>query len=147
MTGPNINRIAVFVAVNDNTERWYPQDLREPVASATPVMGNACVAYVLGRRVYAFSATTKTWDVLELDLAQGIGPHLEQPQDLQSFKVRFRSHVYTFRFEDGKWKDLDLNAILEGKQPFEKKIPNRAPGDRLNRTIPNRTRKLKVDSE
>ena len=147
VTGPKINRIAVYVVLDDGTERWYPQDLREPVASATPVLGNGCVAYVQGRRVYAFSSTTKSWDVLELDLAPGVSPRLEQDNDLLTFKVRFLSHVYTFSDRSEKWKDLDLNAILDGKQPFEKEDPQPRSRGPFEQDDPQPPSKLKVDSE
>ena len=45
---------------------------------------------------------------------------LSQSDDLQSFKVVSGSHIYTFDQEVGKWVALDLDAILDGKQPVEK---------------------------
>jgi hypothetical protein len=119
MQGPKITRIAVYGSFNTQNEvtayRWHAQDLREPVDAATPMAGNFCVAYVLGRRVYAFSAVTNSWDVLELDLPEGSSPNVGQSEDTQAFKVVSGSHIYTFNQNVGKWEDLDLNAILDGK--------------------------------
>ena len=120
MQGPKITRIAVYLVSSQKTDQWYSQELREPVEIASPRAGNYCVAYVLGRRVYAFSAMRKSWDVLELDLPEGNVPVLGQSDDLQSFKVVSGSHIYTFSEEAGKWEDLDLDAILDGKPPVEK---------------------------
>ncbi len=120
--GPKITRIAVYaIAVLDGqTESWYPQELREPVDTAEPIVGNACVAYVLGRRAYAFSSQTKGWDVVELNVPEGNIPTVTLSDDLQAFKVTSGSHIYTFSVSVGKWKDIDLNAVLDGKQPVEK---------------------------
>ena len=41
-------------------------------------------------------------------------------EDQQEFKVVCKGHVYRFRQDVGIWKDLDLNAILDGKEPLEK---------------------------
>jgi RNA polymerase sigma factor (sigma-70 family) len=121
--GPTITRIAVYTDassnVNSEVEGWYAQDLREPVTSASPIVGASCVAYTLGRYIYAFSTTTKSWDVLELDLPKGHKAELGLSEDQQEFKVVSAGHVYRFRQDVGIWKDLDLNAILDGKQPLE----------------------------
>ncbi len=122
--GPTITRIAVYTDLNANVnsevEGWYAQDLREPVTSATPIVGVSCVAYALGRYIYAFSTTTKSWDVLVLDLSKGHKAQLDVSEDQQEFKVVCKGHVYRFRQDVGIWKDLDLNAILDGKEPLEK---------------------------
>ncbi len=123
VNGPKITRIAVYAMAGlaGQTDGWYAQDLRQPyVDSAQPIVGNACVAYVAGRRVYAFSAQTQGWDVLELDVPEGNIPIVSQSDDLQAFKVTSGSHIYTFSVGLGKWKDIDLNAVLDGKQPVEK---------------------------
>ena len=82
-------------------------------------MGDESVAYVLGRRVYAFSALTNRWDVLELELAEGQILSLGLSADKTTLTVRHGSHIYTFRPLEGIWKDFDLNAILDGGQPVK----------------------------
>ena len=63
ISGPKIRRIAVF---NYPDSAWHTQELREPVETATPVVGNQIITYSLGRYVYAFSLAAKKWDILEL---------------------------------------------------------------------------------
>jgi hypothetical protein len=109
--GIKITRIAVY-SMSDplGSQRggWHLQELREPVDSASPVVGQGSVAYVLGRYVYAFSTRANNWDVLELPAATK--PQLSQSDNV--FKVEHGSHLYTFSVNAGEWKDLDYNAIL-----------------------------------
>ena len=123
LSGPGITRIAVYTdlnaQLNSEVEGWYAQDLREPVTSASPILSGLGVAYALGRYVYAFSTATKSWDVLELDLPKGNTAVVTISDDGREFKVVFAAHVYRFRPDVGTWRDLDLNAILDGKEPLE----------------------------
>jgi hypothetical protein len=104
--GEKVSRVAV--AING---RWYPQDLREPAISATPIIGNQMVMYVLGRCVYAFGAGAGNpgWDVLEL-------PKGSQPRpsvDSNALRIGHGSHIYLFKNWTHKWTDIDANAILD----------------------------------
>jgi RNA polymerase sigma factor (sigma-70 family) len=112
VVGPKITRIAVY-SLNDGN--WHPIDLREPVESATPnVFFNAAV-YVLGRRLYGFSAVPgqkgqNRWDVLEL-------PDVESPMKVYTARntlvCEHDGHIYTFNPIQGHWQDLDTRAILD----------------------------------
>jgi RNA polymerase sigma factor (sigma-70 family) len=104
VSGPKVTRIATF-SVSDG--KWHPQDLREPVEQAMPIVGNHIAAYALGRRVYAFSATVNRWDVLEVpardaDLTPVVGQ--------QTVTVEHGSHLYVFSSKTGKWSDIDTRA-------------------------------------
>jgi RNA polymerase sigma factor (sigma-70 family) len=99
-TGPKVKRIAAF-SVEDGT--WYPQDLREPVQEATPVIGNLLAAYGAGRRVYAFSPLAKRWDVLELPEGTDVGaPTVSN----EAVTVEHDGHLYVFSGKTGKWEDI-----------------------------------------
>ena len=115
LKGPKISRIAVHCGSN-RAEAWYPLDLREPVDNASPIVGNRSAVYVLGRDVYAFSASAKSWDILELPAEDMLrqGTQIGGAGPGGSYTVRHGSHVYVFDLRRGKWKDIDLNAILKG---------------------------------
>ena len=57
--------------------------------------------------------------MLELDLPTDNVLALESAQDGAAYIVRHRSHIYTFTHQKGKWSDLDLNAVLDGRGPVE----------------------------
>jgi RNA polymerase sigma factor (sigma-70 family) len=112
--GPKVSRIAVSTA--DGT--WYPQDLREPVEFAEPIMEkNGIIAYVLGRYVYAFGAlgATPRWDVLELPA----GSHPRLTVDANGLTVGHGDHIYLFNGASGQWSDIDTNAIFDAPQGKE----------------------------
>jgi len=114
--GPKISRIAVYTVygnVDPSVEAWYPQELREPVDQVSVTFRSMTAAYALGRYVYAFSARSDRWDVLELP--PGSQPSLGQ--DPKSFTVSNGGHLYEFNESSGKWVDIDFNAILEKTMP------------------------------
>jgi RNA polymerase sigma factor (sigma-70 family) len=121
-----VSRIAVYTlwgAGNSRRGRWYPQELREPVDQATPVIGQLSVAYVLDRYIYAFSTRANRWDVLELPV--GSRPQLTESEN--QFKVELGSHIYSFNVLTGQWDDLDLNTILDPQRNQERKDDARKP--------------------
>jgi hypothetical protein len=106
--GPKIARIAVFDLTDS---KWYPQDLREPVAGKVyPIVGSDIVVYSLGRRAYAFSLRAKRWDVAELPDGASVQPIVSPG----SATLRWKSHIYNFSSESGKWKHIDIDAIVAG---------------------------------
>jgi RNA polymerase sigma factor (sigma-70 family) len=109
LEGPKINRIVAYSA-DDGT--WYPQNLKEPVEKAQPLISNKLLAYGLGRRIYAFSAVAKRWDILELP--EGSNPQPSVGFDLVTYEQD--DHLYIFSAKTGKWADLDTS----GKEDVKK---------------------------
>jgi hypothetical protein len=103
LKGPKITRIAAF-SVLDGT--WYPQDLREPVDQAGPIVGESLAAYGIGRRIYAFSSVAKRWDVLELPEGAVAKPDL----GTDAITCEHNGHLYVFSVKTGKWEDIDTRA-------------------------------------
>lgn len=103
LKGPKITRIAAF-SVLDGT--WYPQDLREPVDQAGPIVGPSLAAYGIGRRIYAFSPVAKRWDVLELPEGAVAKPAL----GTDAITCEHNGHLYVFSVKTGKWEDIDTRA-------------------------------------
>ena len=101
--GDEIRQIAAFVP---SEGRWFPIDLREPASGkATPIVGGGQVAYPIGRRVYAFSVPTKSWDVLEL-------PEGADPTPVvftNRITVEHADHLYIVSINTGKWTDFDAS--------------------------------------
>ena len=107
--GPAVSRIAVYVS--GTNPGWYPQDLREPVVEARPVVGAQSVVYTAGRYVYGFTYREKRWVVLELP--EGSHPTVKPDDDLQSFSVASGRHLYYLNLNKNQWDDVDLDAILD----------------------------------
>jgi RNA polymerase sigma factor (sigma-70 family) len=103
LKGPKITRIAAF-SVLDGT--WYPQDLREPVDQAVPIVGPSMAAYGIGRRIYAFSPVAKRWDVLELPEGAVAKPAIGN----DAITCEHNGHLYVFSVKTGKWEDIDTRA-------------------------------------
>jgi hypothetical protein len=105
--GPKVSRVAVAI----NLARWYPQDLREPVENATPIIRNGTVCYFSGRYVYAFgvAGTEAGWDVIELPE----GSHARPSVDPGELAVGHGSHLYVFKNRTHRWTDINMNAILD----------------------------------
>jgi RNA polymerase sigma factor (sigma-70 family) len=109
ISGPKIGRIAVF---NYPDSSWYTQDLREPVETAEPILGEQIVVYSLGSFVYAFSTVANRWDVLELP--SGGKPHvIVEPS---TATVESGGHIYDFYAKKGKWIELDVRSILDAPE-------------------------------
>jgi hypothetical protein len=72
-------------------------------------LSNELAAYGLGRRVYAFSAGARRWDVLELpegaEAIPVVGP--------LSITVENGPHLYVFSGKTGKWTDIDTRSVSE----------------------------------
>ncbi len=106
LKGPKITRIAAFSAL-DGT--WYPQDLREPVDQAVPIVGTSLAAYGIGRRIYAFSPVAKRWDVLELPEGAVAKPAVGN----DAITCEHNGHLYVFSVKTGKWEDIDTRAASD----------------------------------
>jgi len=103
--GPEISRVAVYTTVDGN---WHPQDLRELVEAAHPIIVGQLAAYGLGRHVYAFSAEAKKWDVLTLPEDSSAAPIVQSNAVL----VENDGHLYVFGSKSGKWVDIDTRTHL-----------------------------------
>jgi hypothetical protein len=103
LSGPGITRLAAF---SGDDGRWYTQDLREPTDRATPVVGQSLVGYGVGRRIYAFSAIARRWDVLELP--GGAKPRFSVGP--QWITHAADGHLHVFGVKTGTWVDIDLQG-------------------------------------
>jgi RNA polymerase sigma factor (sigma-70 family) len=116
---PVTTRIAALCHMDTREpERWYPLELREPVETAQPVVMNGIAVYVLGRYVYAFSASRRSWDVLELPArpqgeAGGMAPTLNA--GAEPLSIRDGNHLYLYSKLSGKWRDVNFDTMLEGQ--------------------------------
>jgi hypothetical protein len=103
-SGDEIHQVAVYSATQG---KWFPIDLKEPAkGEVTPSIAPGLAAYTIGRRVYAFSSTTHTWDVLELE--EGAKPALITLNSHAT--VEHNGHLYTFNAKTGKWTDFDAKT-------------------------------------
>ena len=97
LEGSRLGRVAVL---DVPTARWYPHDLREPVAGTLePIIGDGVAAYAAGRRVYAYGAAAQRWAVLEL-------PEGAHPRPLlsgQKASVEHDGIVHTFDPRTAQW--------------------------------------------
>ncbi len=107
LKGKKITRIAATPSLG---QAWYPLDLREPVSGqAVPIVGPQAVVYSLDHFVYAFSPQVCQWDVLRVPDGITASPVVDQ----DAVTLEGKGHIFTFSCRTGKWKDLDLNAILK----------------------------------
>jgi RNA polymerase sigma factor (sigma-70 family) len=79
-------------------------------SQAIPIVGPGVVVYSLGRQVCAFSMLTKRWDVATLPEGGSGTPDVQAG----SVIVRSKNHIYIFSSQTGKWKHIDLDAVLTG---------------------------------
>ncbi len=109
-SGPKLSKLYVFSLPD---WKWYPQDLKEPVTTGTlhPSLGYSVAGYSQGRTIYAFSAVTKRWTVLELPETAPLKPGLSV--GTSSMHVEFDSHIYEFTAKSGEWKHTDLRAVID----------------------------------
>jgi RNA polymerase sigma factor (sigma-70 family) len=104
VTGDEIGQIAAFAP---SEGRWFPIDLKEPAKGrAAPIVSSGQAVYSIGRRVYAFSAMTRSWDVLELPEGAKPNPTLF----LNRTTVEHDDHISIFSVKSGKWADFDAGA-------------------------------------
>ena len=102
--GDQVGQVAAFAPASG---KWYPIDLKEPASKdATPIVGPNQAVYTIGRRVYAFSAATESWDVLELP--EGAKPLAVVYPSRAA--VEHGDHIYIFSVKTGKWADFDAKA-------------------------------------
>jgi RNA polymerase sigma factor (sigma-70 family) len=111
--GPHITQLAVFENVSGPGQGWYVQDLREPVDEAVPTQIDGVTFYCLGSYVYAFSDAVRRWDVLELPKGQTARPVVDLQK--KAIIVRNAEHLYMFNTARGKWDDINLSEILNGR--------------------------------
>ena len=134
LDGPKITRLYLF-SLKD--WKWYPQDLKEPVAgTVAPSVGHSVAGYAQGRYIYAFSAGAKRWSILELPkeapaqpelrgttgVSLGLQPHRRpDPGHVQagmsvtpdSIVVEYDGHVHEFSGRTGEWKHIDFRAMID----------------------------------
>jgi hypothetical protein len=109
LSGPKLTRLYIFSIA---AWKWYPQDLKAPVAgSLAPILGDSVGAYAQGRTIYAFSAEAKRWSVLELPQEAPAQPDMSVSSD--SVVVEHSGHIYEFSGKTGEWKHTDLRALID----------------------------------
>ncbi len=104
LKGPKVTRIAAFSPADGN---WHAQDLREPTDQAVPTISNTLVAYVIGRRVYAFNWKAQGWGVLELPEGAAVTPSV----DNDAITCDHNGHLYVFSVKGSGWEDIDTRAV------------------------------------
>ncbi len=109
LSGPKLTRLCVFSRADG---KWYAQDLKEPAAAKlSPAVGRSVAGYAQGRTIYAFSAETKRWSILELPLEAPANPSMLLHMD--SIVVEYDGHIYEFSGKTGEWKHTDLRALID----------------------------------
>jgi RNA polymerase sigma factor (sigma-70 family) len=109
LNGPKIARLAVFTFPDFE---WHAHDLAEPFeGEVSPMAGMRVVAYIVGRRVYAFSAATKTWDVLDVPPGAPLTPRVQA----DSVVLEFDGQLHEFQATSGRWGvHPSVQTILDG---------------------------------
>jgi hypothetical protein len=109
LNGPKLTRLYVFSLAD---WKWYPQDLKEPVAGVlSPILGHSVAGYAQGRTIYAFSTEAKRWSILELPQEAPEEPRMRLPSD--SIVVEYDGHIHEFSGMTGEWKHTDLRALID----------------------------------
>jgi hypothetical protein len=95
MEGERVPEIAAYSVDAGN---WVIQKLAEPAEGvASPIVMQQVVVYAVGRRIYAFSTVTGSWDTLELDEAA--------PPTVENYRawVYNKDRLWVFTAKTGKW--------------------------------------------
>ena len=102
--GVSVGAIAVF---DPGCGEWQVQELVEPTDQAVPMVGAGLVTYKVGRRVYAYAAEARRWDVLDL----GPEPGPSVPNFYSNWAtIESRGKLHTFSTRTGHWSTLDPEA-------------------------------------
>ena len=106
LNGPKITRLYLF---SREDWKWYPQELKEPVAGTVSlIVGRSVAAYAQGQTIYAFSTEAKRWTTFELPEAPA-QPGMSVFSD--SIVFEFNGHIYEFSGKTGEWKHTDLRDV------------------------------------
>jgi RNA polymerase sigma factor (sigma-70 family) len=102
ISGDRIDQVAAF---SNKSGRWRTQDLRSPAKGrVSPLMNATIVVYAIGRHVYAYSAPTDSWDILELPEGTTAQPYLNP----LSIVVQNGDSIHVFSARTGKWQGVNL---------------------------------------
>jgi RNA polymerase sigma-70 factor (ECF subfamily) len=108
LNGPKLTRLYVFSLAD---WKWYPQDIKKPVAGVlNPIVGSSVAGYTQCRTIYAFSTGAKRWSILEIPEKAPAQPGMRVSSD--SIVVEYDGHIYEFSGETGEWKHTDLRALI-----------------------------------
>ena len=108
LKGPKVTRIAVADTASCT---WHSQELRQPVdGRVVPIVGPGVAVYNLGRDVYAYGAEAQRWDVALLPDGMRFTPVV----GTGFATIESDGHIYTFSGKTGKWKHVDVRAVLDG---------------------------------
>ncbi len=103
MKGQSIAQLAAFNLIDGN---WHTQTLNELVDEAKPLVGPGLAVYPIGRRLYAFSATAKRWDVLELPEGAVPIPALGPA----AITCEYEGRLHVFSAKTGTWEAISIEA-------------------------------------
>lgn len=130
LSGEKIQRLAVFdPEIMDWRHggfgggirgQWVVQDLLEPAAEATPVVGARILVYVLGHRIYTYRFSSGKWDVLELP--EGARP--EPPAEgFGGLALEHDGIIYSYNPPTGEWAKIDTRVVpdasFDNEEPEE----------------------------
>ena len=108
-TGGKFTQLATFVP---STGKWYPIALDSPAQGPLSQTGGThLICYVVGNRVYAFSALTQTWDVAKLP--EGANPNVVSGGSRVTFEQDDR--LYVFLAKTGKWTNYENGILIDHK--------------------------------
>jgi hypothetical protein len=103
-------RIPEVAAYSVDKGEWNVKELVEPAeGQASPIVMQQVVMYPIGRRLYAFSILTGTWDTLELD--EAVQPIVENYRAW----VQDKDRLWVFTAKTGKWSTFDPGTWTELK--------------------------------
>jgi hypothetical protein len=109
--GPKITKTAVF---DMGTGVWYQVDLKKPVESVSPTTTGSDDVYIaLGEQVHVFNAAKKRWATL--DLPEGSSEYTLNDRN-GILTIEAKNHIYSYIFQDGRWKDLDTRKLLDAPE-------------------------------
>jgi hypothetical protein len=99
-SGVKITQVAAYPSRDGG---WVVQELKEPTdGQITPLLSGNLAAYAIGHHVYAFTADSGRWDVL--DLAEGAEP---QPVlSHQHISVESGGRLFVFSANRGRWDEV-----------------------------------------
>jgi len=112
--GKKVERVAVFSATDGD---WHGQDLVEATEVADPVLSPSMAYYLIGRRVYAFSAACNRWGMLELS-DDDPNDHASIAMEPEMIYFLGKKKLHLFSATTGGWTSIEVDTTT-GEEPPE----------------------------
>ena len=110
--GKSINQLAVFIP---SEGKWYTIDLKVPAeGDAAPRSVGDTIIYVVGNRVYAFSAVAHAWGVATLEDR----PNRQIQMQGNRITVEDTNRLHVFNPKTAKWTDHEAGLLVERNGKF-----------------------------